>query len=81
MIEMYKLTNQFYDSNAIDRLFEPNARISRGNQRVMSKKAIESRRNCFTVRAAKDWNNLPEEEMSIGTMELVPEATPVDQKT
>ena len=56
MIEMYKLTNQFYDSSASDRLFKPNARISRGNQKkVMSMKArIESRRNCFTVLAAKD---------------------------
>ena len=63
MIEMYKLTYQYYDSSAADRLFDSNARIPRGKQKkVMSRKArAESSRNCFTVRAAKDSNNLPEE--------------------
>ena len=62
MLEMYKLTYQFYDSSAANRLFESNARIPRGKQKkVMSRKAIaESSRYCFTVRAAKDANNLPE---------------------
>ena len=63
MIEMYKLTYQCYNSSAAESFFETNARIHRGNQKkVMSRKArAESRRNCFTVRAAKDSNNLPEE--------------------
>ena len=39
IIEMYKLTNQFYDSNASDRLFEPIAIIYRGNQNNLMSKA------------------------------------------
>ena len=109
MIEMYNRTNEFCDSSESDILFELNARVvsnAIGNK-VMSKKVrIKCTRNCFTVRAAYDWNNLPEEvtsspslnifkrrlnrhwadsiqsfEMWNGTMELIPEATPVDQKT
>lgn len=72
MIEMFKLTNQLYNSNASDRLFELNPRISRGNQtKVVTKMGrLQSRRNCFTVRAATDWNNLPEEVTSSPTLNI-----------
>ena len=33
ILEMYTLTNQFYDSSSSERLFEPNARISTANQK------------------------------------------------
>ena len=59
---MYKQTDHIYNSNAGINLFKRNNWVSRRKQKkVMSKKArIDSRRKFFTVRAAKDWNNMPE---------------------
>ena len=63
MIELYKLTIQYYDSSWSDRLLEPGSPEDiRTNS--CQKTRSESRRNWFTVRAAKKLEQSAEEVIS-----------------
>ena len=49
-----------------------NDRITRGNQRklLMQPSRTSTRGNFFTVRAANDWNSLPDDVTSAGTLDV-----------
>ena len=71
LIEMCKICYGFYDKNATARLFERNDKDSRGNAcKVVVRKAnLETRKKFFTIRAALDWNNRPQETVQSKTID------------
>ena len=72
MIEVYKILNGVYDKRVTGGMLMENDRITRGNQRklVVQPSRTSTRGNFFTVRAAKDWNSLPDDVTSAGTLDV-----------
>ena len=72
MIEVYKILNGVYDKRVTRGMLMENDRITRGNQRklVVQPSRTSTRGNFFTVRAANDWNSLPDDVTSAGTLDV-----------
>ena len=70
MVEVYKILNGVFDKRVTGGMLMENDRITRGNQRklVVQPSRTSTRGNFFTVRAASDWNSLPDDVASAGTL-------------
>ena len=67
--EMFKIGYYLYDPKAAKELFDLNKRDTSINvSKVLLKKvSLEVRKHYFTIRAARDWNALPSEDMNSKT--------------
>ena len=72
MIEVYKILNGVYDERVTGGMLMENDRITKGNQRklVVQPSRTSTRGNFFSVRAANDWNSLPDDVTSAGTLDV-----------
>ena len=72
MIEVYKILNGVYDKRVTGGMLMENDRFTRGNERklVVQPSRTSTRGNFFTLRAANDWNSLPDDVTSVGTLDV-----------
>jgi len=72
MIQIFKILHGFYDKDITDGILHlaQDAR-TRGHSLKLSTQTsrLELRRNCFSVRVVKPWNSLPEEVISLTTIQ------------